>query len=116
MYQVIPSSAFTRCPVVHSVKGTAGIAIRDRTIADTSCSWSREMTAAAIDHTIAPNSTARTAQCQKDHSLTAADHSTESVSKETLVAIANAAAVAPSAIPRPKFSNVVHTKSPMLQP
>ena len=67
MYQVMSSTALSRCPVSHSVIGTAGIAMNDRTSAPTSSARSPETTAAAIAHTIAPNVMIRIAHCQNDH-------------------------------------------------
>ncbi len=90
------------------------MAMKDRTRAPTSWSRSPDTIAAAIAHTIEPNSTIRIAHCQNDHSLAAAVHRRLDESNRMFSATANIIPVADSAIPRPAFSNVTHTTSPTL--
>lgn len=117
MYQVMSSIALRRCPVIHRVIGTAGIAMKDRISAPTSCSRSPDTMAAATAHTMAPKSTMRIAHCQNDHSFVAAVHSRGMlVSNCMFCATRYIAAVALSAMPRPAFSKVMQTTSPTLHP
>src|SRR4051794_21341010 len=96
--------------------GTAATAMKLRMSAPMTSARSPDTTAAATAHTIALKVITRIAHCQNDHSATAAVHSSDEVSKRMFCATANIIEVAESAIPRPAFSNEVHTRSPSEHP
>ena len=87
-----------------------------RVKAPTSSARSPDTIAAATAQTMAQNSIARIAHCQNDHSPMAAVHNTDEVLNRMFSATANIMPVADRAMPRPAFSNVMHTTSPIEHP